>query len=302
MAESTHIIASFRTDKGRVRENNQDFIAWREPENQEARDRDGWLYLLADGAGGMDAGELASRYATERLLEHYLDGVDERDWGLRLHQSMLAANSDLRQLSASQAAQNRMATTMVAVVIAGDQAYIGNVGDSRAYLWREGVLQQITRDQSLVAKLVEEGAITAEEAATHPRRHVILYSLGSVRDPQVDIYELTLKAGDQILLCSDGLTTHVEDDELAAILGEQDPEEASAALVQLANERGGQDNISAGVLRVVGVPAKRAAPRIPDTEGHRAAAPARAFLWSYTLILSLLQTVLICLLWFWLLF
>ncbi|MDT8306839.1 MAG: Stp1/IreP family PP2C-type Ser/Thr phosphatase [Anaerolineae bacterium] len=301
MAESIRIIASFRTDKGRVRENNQDFVAWREPDTQEARDRDGWLYLLADGAGGMDAGELASRYATERLLEHYVEGAGERDWGLRLHRAMLAANSDLRQLSASQAAQNRMATTMVAAVIAGDKAYIGNVGDSRAYLWRAGALQQITRDQSLVAKLVEEGAITEEEAATHPRRHVILYSLGSVRDPQVDIYELTLNAGDQILLCSDGLTAHVEDDELAAILGEQDPEEASAALVQLANERGGQDNISVGVLRVLAVAKERAALPIPEAE-RPVAAPARAFLWSYTLFLSLLQTALICLLWFFLLF
>lgn len=298
MDESSQIVASFRTDQGRVRDNNEDFVAWREPENAQERERNGWLYLLADGAGGMDAGELASRFAAERLLRHYLASGAERDWGVRLHQAMLAANRDLRQLSAAQTAQNRMATTMVAVVIAGNRAYIGNVGDSRAYLWRNGAMQQITRDQSLVAKLVEEGTITAEEAATHPRRHVILYSLGSVRDPQIDLYELALEPGDQLLLCSDGLTSHVEDGELAVILGEHDPDEATAALVRLANERGGQDNISVGVLRIEALPARR---RARSTRKEPAGLASRAFLLTYTLFLSLIQSVLITLLWFWLL-
>jgi protein phosphatase len=192
---------------------------------------------------------------------------------------------------------------MVAVVVAGDRAFIANVGDSRAYLWRKGELQQVTRDQSLIAKLLEEGAITEAEAATHPRRHVILYSLGSERDPRIDLYELALQPGDQILLCSDGLTRHVSDDELAIILGEQDPEEATAALVRLANERGGHDNISVGVLRVETVAGGE---RV--RQGHRAKraeavpTPARTFLLGYTLFLSLLQTVLISALWFWLLY
>jgi PPM family protein phosphatase len=184
-------------------------------------------------------------------------------------------------------------------VIAGSRAYIGNVGDSRAYLWRDGAVQQITRDQSLVAKLVEEGAITAEEAATHPRRHVILYSLGSVRDPQIDLYELALEPGDQLLLCSDGLTGHVEDDELAVILGEQDPDEATAALVRLANERGGQDNISVGVLRIAALSARG---RVRAAQRQPVALASRLFLLAYTVFLSLVQTVVISLLWFWLLF
>lgn len=303
MADSRRIVASFRTDQGRTRETNQDFVAWREPEDPQAVSRDGWLYVLADGAGGMDAGEVASRFATERTLAHYLESADEADWGLRLHRAMLDANRDLRQLSASQPTQNRMATTMVAVVVAGDRAYIANVGDSRAYFWRQGELQQVTRDQSLIAKLLEEGAITAEEAATHPRRHVILYSLGSERDPRIDLFELALEPGDQLLLCSDGLTRHVPDDELAIILGEQDPEEATAALVRLANERGGHDNISVGVLRVESTPVKRTtrmAPRPEKAAAAPASTSARVFLLGYTLFLSLLQTVLISVLWFWL--
>lgn len=297
MVEPRHIIASLRTDQGRVRTNNQDFIAWYEPDGEAAVARDGWFYLLADGAGGMDSGEIASQYATERTLAHYLEKADEPDWGARLYHAVLAANRDLRQLSARQSANGRMATTLVAVVIEQGRAHIANVGDSRAYLWRDGTLRQITKDQSLVAKLVEEGAITEEEAATHPRRNVILYSLGSERDPRVDLYELTLVPGDQLLLCSDGLTRHVADEELAVILGEQDPDEASAALIELANERGGQDNISVGILRFV-------APAARPVAAHRASSsmPARLVLWSYTLFLSLIQTVLITLLWFWLLF
>lgn len=301
MKESPRVTASFRTDQGRTRESNQDFVAWREPDSPDAMGRDGWLYVLADGAGGMDAGEVASRYATERTVAHYLESAGEQDWALRLHRAMLNANRDLRQLSAAQTTQNRMATTMVAVVVAGDHAYVANVGDSRAYFWREGELQQVTRDQSLIAKLLEEGAITAEEAATHPRRHVILYSLGSERDPRIDLFELALQPGDQLLLCSDGLTRHVTDDELAIILGEQEPEEATAALVRLANERGGHDNISVGVLRVESVPGKGAMRTALRLEKAAAAsAPARAFLLGYTLFLSLLQTVLISVLWFWL--
>src|SRR5690606_15498019 len=126
MMESRRLTATFRTDQGRTRETNQDFVAGREPDGPEAASRDGWLYVLADGAGGMDAGEVASRYATERTVAHYLESTGERDWGMRLHRAMLNANRDLRQLSASQATQNRMATTMVAVVIAGDRAYIAN--------------------------------------------------------------------------------------------------------------------------------------------------------------------------------
>jgi protein phosphatase len=250
----------------------------------------------------MDAGEVASRFATESAVRHYLESAGERDWGLRLHRAMLSANRDLRQLSASQANQNRMATTMVAVVVAGNRAYVGNVGDSRAYFWRKGELQQVTRDQSLIAKLLEEGAITEEEAATHPRRHVILYSLGSEREPRIDLYELALQPGDQILLCSDGLTRHVTDEELAVILSEQDPKEATAALVRLANERGGQDNISVGVLRAEGTIARSAPQQKRRPEKAAVSGATRLFLLGYTIFLSLLQTLLIAALWFWLLY
>ena len=287
------VSASLRTDRGRVRSSNEDFVARYEPAGYEGQRRDGWVYILADGAGGMDAGEVASRYATERTLHHYLAQADERDWGRRLYTSMQGANRDLRQLSMKAGKENRMATTMVAVVVAADRAHVANVGDSRAYLWHGRRLQQITKDQSLVAKLLEEGAITAEEAAHHPRKNIILYSLGSERKPRVDLFELPLEEGDKLLLCSDGLTRHVEDEELEVILAEQDPEAATKTLIDLANERGGRDNISVGVLHYC----PREGERDDGLNGELPARAARLFLWSYTLFLSLVQTLLIVLIW-----
>ncbi|MDX1664195.1 MAG: Stp1/IreP family PP2C-type Ser/Thr phosphatase [Candidatus Promineifilaceae bacterium] len=285
MENSGSVYAAFRTDQGRVRSTNQDFVAWQEPANEQDERRDGWLYILADGAGGMDAGEIASRFATERTLHHYLQQDEERDWRERLRNAMRAANDDLRELCREGNGNARMATTMVATIIVEEHAYIANVGDSRAYLWRRGKLEQITRDQSLVAKLLEEGAITAEEAAHHPRKNVILSSLGSERDPRIDLYQFHLQPDDRLLLCSDGLTRHVEDEELTEVLEYQPAEEATETLVNLANERGGQDNISVGILHYY--------------PSHTAAAAARAgrWLWAYTFLLSLVQTVLLFSIW-----
>lgn len=301
MARSARVRAHFRTDQGRVRSNNQDFVAWKEPADAEEEARNGWLYILADGAGGMDAGEVASQYATERTLRHYLDGPETADWSERLHGAMQTANTELRELSARKDKNSRMATTMVATVVHDSQAHVANVGDSRAYLWREGGLQQITKDQSLVAKLLDEGAITAEEAAKHPRKNVILYSLGSEREPQIDLYDLALQPDDRLLVCSDGLTRHVSDEEIGLVLGQQEPEEATETLVNLANERGGEDNVSVGVLHFQ--PPSRSSegssPKVvsvPATETSRDR-EATSGLWLYTAFLSLLQTLLIVLIW-----
>ena len=297
--ERKPVDASLQTHQGRVRNNNQDFVAWREPSNAEEARRQGWLYILADGAGGMDAGEVASRFATERTLHHYL-AHEELSWGERLQTAMQAANVDLREMSARHEGNNRMATTMVAVVISGNRAHIANVGDSRAYFWRKGKLSQITKDQSLVAQLVDEGAITEEEAAVHPRRNVILYSLGSERTPRIDLFELSLEPGDRLMLCSDGLTRHVTDDEITSVLGQQAASEAAEMLISLANERGGQDNISVGILHFQ---PENGAPRVIQPQRGTPAPDAltrgnRAFLATLTFFLACAQTIAIVLLWF----
>ena len=249
MEATVPLSAAWRTDPGLVRSHNEDFVIVYEPETSDDYSLHGILYVVADGVGGADAGEVASQYASERTLQHYLASDDSDGPGARLIEAMQAANTDLRRLAAERDDSRRMATTMVAVAIRDARAYIGNVGDSRGYLWREGALTQVTRDQSLVARLVEEGALTAEEALRYPYKNVILYSLGSEKRPPIDLFEVELESGDLLLLCSDGLTRHLADAEIAAIVGRELPDEAVEVLVQLARERGGEDNITVAVIQ-----------------------------------------------------
>ncbi|MGD2049192.1 MAG: Stp1/IreP family PP2C-type Ser/Thr phosphatase [Chloroflexota bacterium] len=296
-----HIYASLRTDQGRVRDHNEDFIACKEPETAGEESRNGWLYVVADGVGGAEKGEVASEYATERTIHHYLADDQSVDWGERLRQAMQSANTELRQMVAELEPGNKMATTMVAAVFHDDQVTIANVGDSRAYHLHNGVLHQVTKDQSLVARLVEEGAITEKEALNHPRKNVILHSLGAEKTPLIDLFEIELELGDQIILCSDGLTRHVMDEEIASLVSQLSPSTATEKLIRLANERGGEDNISVAVLRIGEQQAELETKSTPTgATGHRAQqddARMRRALWIYTAILVVVQVILIVLVW-----
>ncbi|MCP4422161.1 MAG: Stp1/IreP family PP2C-type Ser/Thr phosphatase [Chloroflexi bacterium] len=307
MSNLGQITVSFRTNTGRVRDHNEDFVTFREPSNSAEEAKNGWLYIVADGVGGADAGEVASEMASERTTFHYLAHAENPNWGQRLVQAMQAANTDLRQFVLERNNNSRMATTMVAAVIKNNHAHLANVGDSRGYHWRNGRLKQITKDQSLVAKLVEEGAITEEEAQFHPRRNVILYSLGSERTPKIDLFEQSLESGDILFLCSDGLTRHVAHEEITLILGTESPEKASEILIGKANERGGEDNISVGIILFAGKTAVSQATNQNDSQAHVVMgnqAPAkmmvvnRSLLWLYTIILGLVQTILTFIVWF----
>jgi PPM family protein phosphatase len=310
MARVGQIAAALRTDQGQIRDHNEDFVAFWEPGNAEEEAENGRLYIVADGVGGAEAGEVASRYAAEQTVHHFLAGKQERDWGKRLGAAMQAANLELRRMVAD-LGNGRMATTMVAAVVHNqNQATVANVGDSRAYLLRDGRLQQITRDQSLVARLVEEGAITAEEAVHHPRKNVILHSLGSENAPPIDIFHLFLEQEDVLLLCSDGLTRHLSDEEIATISQTKPPDDATEEMVRLANERGGEDNISVVVLRFGLAQAKAnaaevavsqatvpSAQKIRRTKRAPQRAQGRVFLWFYTVLLCLLQSAAIFVIW-----
>lgn len=296
MNELRLIEAALNTDQGQVRDHNEDFILCLEPTTSEEEQQHGWVYIVADGVGGADAGEIASQFASERTLSHYLTNQQEENWGKRLQRAMKVANTDLRQYVAEREGSSRMATTMVATTLQDNVAYIANVGDSRAYLWHKGIFEQITKDHSLVAKLVEEGAITAEEAENHPRKNVILYSLGSERDPQIDLFNVTMTKGDVLLLCSDGLTRHVADHELATIISQKTPDVAASTLIDLANKRGGEDNISAAVIRY-----NQAEPNQTQNEETKVTKKSkkrrRKSLWVLTLLLSLVQALLIISAW-----
>jgi len=303
--ESDFASTAWRTDPGLVRRHNEDFVAVYEPATASDRQRHGRLYIVADGVGGADAGEVASRYASERMLHHYLAATDTPSRGERLLEAMQAANTDLRQMAMGRDDSRRMATTMVAAVVDDHQAFIGNVGDSRAYRWHAGELTQITRDQSLVAQLVEEGALTVEEAANYPYKNIILYSIGSEKRPPIDLYEIALEAGDFLLLCSDGLTRHVSDGEISEIIGRESPTQATETLVQIARERGGEDNITVAIVRhdeQIPVPAAAVATAqpapasSPATERVAVGTPVRS-MWPLTIFLTFMMIILIFILW-----
>jgi len=303
MSTLAPIRAAMQTDRGLVRDHNEDFVDKWEPATREAEAQSGWLYIVADGVGGAEAGEVASQYATQQAKHHYLNNNGEANLGQRLLQALHAANTDLRQLVAERDMNKRMATTMVATVIHGQRAFIANVGDSRGYHWRDNELRQITKDQSLVAKLLEEGAITADEAANHPHKNVILYSIGSERTPQIDLFEFLVQPGDKIVLCSDGLTRHLSDAEISQIVAQSDLDAAATQLIKLANERGGQDNISAAIVEYgVQETAVQQTAAQPATQVIQRSKPlprraTKAFMIPYTLFLSLVETVLIVLVW-----
>ena len=300
---SNTVNASLNTDRGCVRDHNEDFVASHEPTKPAEEVRDGFLYIVADGVGGSDYGEVASRYATEQTIFHYLDSYEVGDWRQRLVQAIEAANVDLRRLIAKRGKGNKMATTMVASVIHGQWATIANVGDSRGYHWRDGHLEQITRDHSLVARLVEEGAITPEEAENHPRKNVILHSLGSENRPKIDIFDVKLLTNDRIILCSDGLTRHVSDGEIADSIWEQDPQFAALQLVELAKERGGEDNVSVGIIHYlrelndIDLDLETDVLMGPGRIAQTAPSGGQRALWFYTAILAVVQTLLI--IWTW---
>jgi protein phosphatase len=164
---------------------------------------------------------------------------------------MLAANDAIREHVERPRRTRQMATTMVAAVIRGAELTIANVGDSRAYLMRDNAIRQITEDHSLVAGLLADGIITPEEALHHPQRNVILYSLGSApHEPRIDIFPITLRPGDVILLCTDGLTRYADEKQLLALLKEGPEEKAAQRLIDFANASGGADNVTVALLGI----------------------------------------------------
>ncbi len=302
MEQIETITASLRTDTGRVRANNQDFVASWEPATEVERSETGWLYIVADGVGGASAGEVASQVATEQTITHFLHS-EESDPSVRLRNAIQRANDDVRQVAATRNS-GLMATTICIAYIRQDNVILANVGDSRGYLIHDGTIRQVTNDHSLVAELVAQGALTPEEAAVHPRRNLILSSLGSRTDPQIDLFDISVEESDVIVLCSDGLTRHVSDDEIAEYAQTYHPEEASRRLIDLANERGGSDNISVALLHIGATTITTAGNRKPriisalsdDIVLHR---PEKSRgLWLYTAFLSVIESVLIVMIYY----
>jgi len=228
------------TDMGRMRKNNEDryLIAGR-------------LAAVADGMGGHRAGEVASAIAMEELatLEHAGPWPTPAEAGEALRAVFLAANRRIREVAAKDSEFEGMGTTLVALLEDGDSVHLANVGDSRAYLLRNGELSQVTVDHTLVQELIDEGRLRPDEAERHPQRSIITRALGVESDVEVDLFTYKLLPGDRLLLCSDGLSGVVDEQRIRNVmLREPEPQRAAEKLVAMANEGGGPDNITVVVL------------------------------------------------------
>jgi serine/threonine protein phosphatase PrpC len=245
------IEASQLTDIGRKRQQNQDYVGCFEAQEPHQLSAYGRLYLVADGVGGGAAGDKASRHAVQSILHEYYN--DSRpDAMQRLVSAIKSTNLDIFQHNSQFSNNGKMSTTIVAALVHGGELIVASVGDSRAYLIRDRSPQQITRDHSLVAQMVEYGMISPEQAKCHPLRNIIMRSLGMREEVDIDCSARSLVEGDVIVLCSDGLTGQVTDQEIAGLVTTQSAAAAAHALVELANARGGYDNIAVSVIRILG--------------------------------------------------
>ncbi|MFN8504954.1 Stp1/IreP family PP2C-type Ser/Thr phosphatase [Kouleothrix sp.] len=235
---------SARTDVGKTRDHNEDNFG---VGGDERAAQLGELLVVCDGMGGHAAGEVASQIGVETILANYYgDSSDDRQSALE--QAFEQANSSIFARG-----QGSMGTTGVAALLHHDALHIANVGDSRAYLVRDGEIRQVSRDHSFVSDQVAAGLITADQARFSPHRNVITRALGYQPDVTVDLFRLPLQVGDIVVLSSDGLHGLVTDAEILQIAGEQPPEQATQALIDLANSRGGTDNITVMIARVDGL-------------------------------------------------
>ena len=240
-------------DIGRVREKNDDSILVDPP-----------LYIVADGMGGHRGGDIASRLALETIVELAAGGRGT------LPDQVRSANRAVWDRSVEDERLAEMGTTLTAALVDGASASIAHVGDSRAYLLREGKLRQLTTDHTLVARMVKSGEITEAEADVHPHKNVLTRALGTDQEVEVDEDTVALLDGDRLLLCSDGLTGMVTEDQIQAILeNSEQPQQAADRLVKAANRAGGVDNISVVVLTAVGE-----GDEAPDRPPRRVSAPS----------------------------
>lgn len=239
------------SDQGRKKRNNEDWVERHEPDDAAELTLAGRLYIVADGVGGAAQGEKASKYAAQKVLYDYYQLTDLEP-SERLRVAIQSANADIYSHTEQADSPETMGTTLVAAALRGPRLAVANVGDSRAYLIRGGQIRQLTRDHSLVQQLLDDQEITPEQAATFRRKNVILRSVGSDQAVEVDVFQYEVKAGDLLLMCTDGLHKYFRDpDEMALMATSGSLEQAARRLINLANERGGSDNISVVLVRVL---------------------------------------------------
>ena len=239
------------TDVGRQRTNNEDSYLYWEPDSDEEFRRKGRLAIIADGMGGYEGGQEASRLAVETVrtvYDHDFNGDAQR----ALIAAFEAAHAAIQRYASDHVQFQGMGTTCTALSIVGRQLCFAHVGDSRLYLVRADTIARLTRDHSYVGRLVESGIVRSEDAESHPQRHILTAALGSGTGvlPDVPVQPIALEERDTLVLCTDGLWSLVSEEELASAVRSGTPAQSSLALVQMALERGGPDNITVLVLRI----------------------------------------------------
>jgi serine/threonine protein phosphatase PrpC len=249
--KSKHVrpYAAQRTDVGLKRNHNEDSVAYIIPKDPAILAKKGALFLVADGMGGHAAGEVASEMAVSAISTLYYQDDDDNA-SASLIRSIKYTNTIIFQKAMENVEHNGMGTTCVVAVLLSCTAYIANVGDSRAYLIHRGQIRQITQDHSWVAQQVRAGTMSAAEARTHEMRNMITRSLGSLPEVEVDLFSEQVEEGDTLVLCSDGLSGLVNNLEILQIVERYPPQECVYRLIERANACGGNDNITAIVIRI----------------------------------------------------
>jgi len=275
-----------KTDLGRTRDHNEDrFLVadlTRKAASLQADVRQhtigprGTLLVVADGMGGAAAGELASEMATDTIYDHLVktwnaeEEITPQRFAYRLKEAVEVANASIHAHAKAHPEVRGMGTTTTAAGVLNDHLYLTQVGDSRAYLIRGGQAHQITKDQSLMQRLVEAGELTEEEAAHSERRNIILQALGPDPKVKVDLTHQEVRRGDVLVLCSDGLSGQVKKEEIAkAVTDSSDLAAACDKLIALANERGGPDNITVVVARFDGDGLRYSGSGVQEDVGHQ---------------------------------
>jgi serine/threonine protein phosphatase PrpC len=257
-----------RTDVGKVRSENQDFGALTTAKEEAVSPAGGRLLIVADGMGGHRGGATASRIATETVKAQYL-GSETKDVATALHDALERANARVYSESQTNPDLRGMGTTTSALVIRGAEGWFAHVGDSRIYMVRGDAVKQLTEDHSLVATMVREGLLTAQEAENHPRRNVLQRSIGVGEEVEIDVRgPIELQENDTFVLCSDGLHGLVKDEEIKNIAKLPIPQAAND-FVRLALERGAPDNVTVIVARIVRADQLGEDTLIDEKEGDR---------------------------------
>ncbi len=209
-------------------------------------------FVIADGMGGHKCGDVASKQAVDSVCKHLLmANWDVEDVSDLLKNTIIDVNKELYQYSILDEATQGMGTTLIITVIKNRKLYIGHVGDSRVYIIRDNSIQKMTSDHSFIEELIKNGTITKDEAVNHPKRNVITRAVGYEHDLQVDTYEIDVLENDEILVCTDGLTNMLSEEEILEIIkNAEEPQAACDTLIQNANNKGGEDNITVILGRI----------------------------------------------------